>query len=71
MVISCSDRSCIPVKVNTKKEGLSHSLFNWLRHWIIAKFFLGFSLVRTSRNTASAVQRTREAGMLRESGKVC
>lgn len=41
----------------TQKKGLSHSLFNWLHHWIIAKFFLGFSLVRTSRGTTSAIQR--------------
>lgn len=56
-----------------KKRGLSHSLFNWLHHWIIAEFFLGFSLVRTSRGTTSAIQRTagRETDGFRERAKVC
>lgn len=74
--LSSTDRSCIPAKVNThtkKKRGLSHSLFNWLHHWIIAEFFLGFSLVRTSRGTTSAIQRTagRETDGFRERAKVC
>lgn len=56
-MLSDTDRSYIPMKVNTKK-GLSHSLFNWLHHWIIAEFFLGVSLVRTSRGTTSAIQRS-------------
>lgn len=53
-----TDRSHIPAKVNSsKKKELSLSPFNGLHHWIIRKFFLGFSLVRTSRGTASAIQR--------------
>lgn len=39
------------------KKELSCSPFNRLHHWIIAEFFLGFSLVRTSLATTSAKQR--------------
>lgn len=51
----------------TQKKGLSHSPFNWLHPWIIAKFFLGFSLVRTSRGTTSAIQRRAVRGTERVS----
>lgn len=47
------------------QKGLSRSPFKWLCYWIIAKFFLGFSLVRTSRGPLSA-DREREGNIVDE-----